>query len=263
MGDPAIGLLEQASDGTLLPGPAGERLLESRDIFAVFMSPEEFTVVAEDGHAIGQVPGTDPFMPGQFMILAGRRWRILDVNPKRHEIVVKQARGGKPPNFGGGRSPPADGVVDEMRNVYLDLAVPTYLDATAKQLLAEARTTFDKLGLRHSNVARHDGHILLFPWVGERRLQALFLALLRAGLTPELLGIVIGIPAAQETALAAELKRLRSDPPPEALSLATLVENKTVEKFDTFLSDDLLNLAWARDRLDARNLPAIASELAV
>ena len=124
MGDPEVGLLEQASDGTLLAGPTGERLLESRDIFAVFMSPEEFKVIAEGGRAIGQVPGGNPFMPGQFMILAGRRWRVVEVDAKRRELAVRPARGGQPPAFEGVWSPPADGVVDEMRKVYSELASP-------------------------------------------------------------------------------------------------------------------------------------------
>ena len=261
MGDPEVGLLEQASDGTLLAGPTGERLLESRDIFAVFMSPEEFKVIAEGGRAIGQVPGGNPFMPGQFMILAGRRWCIVEVDAKRRELAVRPARGGQPPAFEGVWSPPADGVVDEMRNVYSELAVPTYLDAAAKQLLVEARTTFDRLGLRHSTVACHDGRLLLFPWAGERRQQALVLALTRAELAPDPLGIVVSVPAEKETALAAELKRLASEPPPDALDLAALVKNKAVEKFDMFLGDDLLNLAWARDRLDVASLPAVAATL--
>ena len=85
--------------------------------------------------------------------------------------------------------------------------------------------------------------------MGERRQQALVLALTRAELAPELLGIVVSVPAEKEAALAAELKRLASEPLPDALDLAALVENKAVEKFDVFLGDDLLNLAWARDRL--------------
>ena len=261
MGDPEVGLLEQAADGTLLAGPTGERLLESRDIFAVFMSSEEFKVVAEGGRAIGQVPGDNPFVPGEFMILAGRRWCIVDVDTKRRELAVRPARGGRPPVFDGAWSPPADGVVDEMRNVYFDLGVPTYLDAAAKQLLAEGRTTFDRLGLRHSTVARHDGRLLLFPWVGERRQQALILALTRAGLAPEPLGLVVSVSAEKEAALVKELKRLVSEPPPSALELARLVENKAVEKFDMFLSDDLLNLSWARDRLDVDSLPTVAATL--
>lgn len=260
MGDTEVGLLEQAKDGTLLPGPAGERLLESRDIFAVFMSPEEYKVVAEGGRTIGQVPGTNPFSPGQMLILAGRRWRIIEVDAQRRELAVRPAKGGSPPIFGGELRPPVDGVVEEMRRVWEDLSIPPYLDTTARQLLVEARTTYDRLGLRCSSVAQHDGQILLFPWVGDRKQQALILALTRADLEPVPLGIAVGVSAAQRELLVNTLSALTARPL-DALELAGLVENKAVEKFDSFLGDELLDLAWARDRLDIAGLPTLASEL--
>lgn len=261
MGDPEVGLLEQARDGTLLAGPAGERLLESRDIFAVFISPEEYKVIAEGGRAIGQVPGENPFMPGEMLMLAGRRWRIVEVDAERRELSVRPARGGTPPLFGGDLRPPSDGVVEEMRRVWEDLSFPVYLDATAKQLLVEARTTYDRLGLRGASVARHEGQLLLFPWVGERRQQALLLALVRDGLEPVQLGVAVGVAAEKESALIATLDHLANGEPPNGLELADLVENKEIEKFDCFLGSDLLTLAWARDRIDAGGLPGMASRL--
>ncbi len=261
MGDPEVGLLEQAPDGTLLPGAAGEKLLESRDIFAVFMSPEEYKVVAEGGRAIGQVPGTNPFSPGQMLVLAGRRWRVIEVNGERRELTVRPAKGGTPPIFGGDPRPPADGVVREMRRFWDDLAIPAYLDTAAKQLVVEARTTYDRLGLRHSSVAWHEGQILLFPWIGERKQQALVLALIQAELEPAPLGIAVGVGVEHKEKLMKTLSDLTNGSLPSVLELAGMVENKIVEKFDMFLGDELLDLAWANDRLDVSSLPDIASEL--
>jgi len=261
MGEPEVGLLEQATDGTLLPGPAGERLLESRDIFAVFISPEEYKVIAEGGRAIGQVPGENPFAPGEMLILAGRRWRIVEVDSMRRELSVRPAKGGNPPRFEGGMGAPSDGVVQEMRRVWEDLSIPEYLDATAKQLLVEARTTYDKLGLRGASVARHDGQLILFPWIGERRQQALVLALVQAELEPVPLGVAVGVSAEKKDALAATLSALASGPPPDAMDLAVLVKNKEIEKFDPFLGNALLTLAWARDRIDCDGLPVLAAGL--
>jgi hypothetical protein len=39
------------------------------------------------------------------------------------------------------------------------------------------------------------------------------------------------------------------------------MENKEVEKFDPFLGDDLLDQAWAHDRLDVASLPEVANHL--
>jgi len=261
MGDPEVGLVEQAPDGTLLPGPAGERLLESRDIFAVFVTPEEYKVIAEGGRAIGQVPAQNPFTPGEMLMLAGRRWRIVEVDPARRELSVRPAKGGKPPLFGGDMRPPSDGVVEEMRHVWEDMAVPAYLDATAQQLLLEARTTYDRLGLRGASVARHEGHLLLFPWVGERKQQALLLALARAELEPAPMGIAVGIAADKKNELISALVAIAGAPPPNAIELAALVKNKEIEKFDFFLGEELLTLARAQDHLDTSSLPTLASEL--
>jgi ATP-dependent Lhr-like helicase len=261
MGDPEVGLLAQAHDGTLLPGPSGERLLESRDIFSVFLSPEEYKVIAEGGRAIGQVPGENPFAPGEMLMLAGRRWRIVEVDARRRELSVRPARGGNPPVFGGEIRPPCDGVVEEMRRVWEDLSIPAYLDATAKELLVEARTTYDRLGLRQASIARHDGHLLLFPWVGEKKQRALVLALTRAELEPVPLGVAVGVAVDKENDLVSALAALAGAPAPNPTELAELVKNKEVEKFDAFLGDELLTLAWAQDCLDAAELPALASNL--
>ena len=102
---------------------------------------------------------------------------MLEVESKRRDILVTQASGAKPPAFGGDGSPPADEVVAEMRRIYQDVAVPRFLDATAIELLTEARGTFGYLGLREYNSRRHEDHILLFPWVGGRAQMALVLAL--------------------------------------------------------------------------------------
>ena len=64
MGHSEVRLIEQASDGTLLPGPEGERLIESRDIYSVFVSPDEFRIIADGGREIGQIPAQNPDSAG-------------------------------------------------------------------------------------------------------------------------------------------------------------------------------------------------------
>jgi ATP-dependent Lhr-like helicase len=261
MGDPEVKLIEQAPDGTLLPGAEGERLIESRDIYTVFATPEEYRVVQVGGRSIGQVPVENPVVPGQFMVLAGRRWRVLEVDVPRKEILVAPASGGNPPRFAGEPRPPSDAVVAEMRQVYEAVDVPPFLNEQAINLLAEARTTFDRLGLRHSRVTRHDGQLLLFPWLGERRQQALLLSLVRAELEPTPLGLAVGVAANREDELARELECLANAPPPDPLELARHVKQNVIEKFDPYLGADLLTLAFAREHLDVQGLPIIAAEL--
>ena len=103
--------------------------------------------------------------------------------------------------------------------------------------------------------------MLLFPWVGERRQQALILVLVKAGLQPTPLGLAIGVPAIDEKALLTELKRLETGDVPEPLELATFVSQKVIEKFDGYLDDDLLILPSPANTLDTSHLPQLAAEM--
>lgn len=261
MGNPDVRLIEQAPDGTLLPGPEGERLIESREFYAVFASAEEFRVVTAEGRSIGQVPIDPPLVQGQLMVLAGRRWRVLEVDTRRKEILVAQASGGKPPKFGGELRPPADAVVAEMRRVYQSTSVPAFLDKQAIELLTEARTSFDRLGLRHAAITRHEDQLLIFPWVGERRQQALLLALVKANLEPTAMGLAIGIAAARQDTLIVELRRIAEGNIPTTIELAALVEQKFIEKYDGYMDDFLLNISYGNEHIDINKLANLSIEI--
>ena len=261
MGDPEVALLEQAPDGTLLLGEQGEMVTAGRDFYAVFPSSAELRVVEAGGRSIGTVPDGVPYVVGQFLMLAGRRWRVLEVEAQRKEVVVVAARGGVPPRFGGEAVPPSQGVVQEMRRILERAEQPTFLDATAMQLLTEARQAYRRLGLHGSRVCRHEDRLLLFPWTGPRELNALLLSLTRARLEPELLGLAVAVPVARTVQLKAALASLAEGSYADPVELAGLVELKVLEKYDGYLGAELLDLAYAADRLDVEPLPIMAREL--
>jgi ATP-dependent Lhr-like helicase len=261
MGHPEVKLIEQAPDGTLLPGPEGERVIGDRGFYAVFMTPEEFRVVTDRGRALGAIPVDNPVMPEQLIILAGRRWRVLEVDAKRKEILVTKAYGGAPPAFGGDGLPPADGVVAEMRRVYEEIAIPRFLDARAGQFITEARECFDRLGLRACSMRRHEDQILLFPWVGGQAQLALVLALASHGVAATPDGIAVTVPAKDQATLSAALEALAGGPPPDAVALAHLVPDMKRAKYDGWLGDGLLARCYASEHIDAGRVPAIAAEL--
>jgi ATP-dependent Lhr-like helicase len=261
MGHPEVKLVEQAPDGTLLPGEEGERVINDRGFYAVFMSPDEFKVVTDRGKTLGNLPVDNPVMAEQLIIFAGRRWKVLEVDPIRKEILVTRAHGGKPPAFGGDGLPPHDEVVAEMRRVYEGIAVPTFLDAAAVGLVTEARETFDRLGLRHASVRRNEDDLLLFPWVGDRAQMAFILALAAHGVMAASSGIAVVVPGQHEAALRRILETLAEGPPPDAIALALLVPDMKRSKYDAYLSDDLLARCYASERIDAARIPLIAADL--
>jgi ATP-dependent Lhr-like helicase len=261
MAHPEVKLIEQAPDGTLLPGEEGEKAMAGRDFYAVFMSPEEFKVITDRGRSLGSVPVTNPLMPQQLIIFGGRRWRVSEVDTTRREVVVAPAYGGRPPSFGGNAVPPADGVIAEMRRIYMADDTPRYLDAQAQGFLVEARATFARLALGRRSACWHDGNLLLFPWTGAHGQSGLHLSLVRARLDPTPLGLAIGIPAEQEARLRQVLAAMAAAPPPDPLDLAALVPEKQFEKYDHCLDEELLTLSYASERIDAARVPVLAAEL--
>ncbi|NHO31395.1 DEAD/DEAH box helicase [Acetobacter fallax] len=261
MGDPEVRLIEQAPDGTLLPGEEGERLISHRSFYAVFMTPEEFKVVTDRGRTLGAVPVENPILPEQVIIFAGRRWRVLEIDTSRREILVTPAQGGTPPTFGGDGLPPAEGVVAEMHRVYNNITIPKFLDETAITLLTEARETFDALGLRHNSLCHHGDQFLLFPWAGDRAQLALILALTAHEVSATSDGIAITVPAEDEDVLLKALKKLAAAPAPDPVALARLVPDMKRAKYDQYLGNDLLARCYASDRIDASRIPALAADL--
>lgn len=261
MGNPEVKLLEQAPDGTLLPGDEGERVIADRGFYAVFVSPEEFKVVTDRGKTLGQLPVVNPVLPQQLLIFAGRRWRVLEIDAPRKEVLVTQAYGGNPPAFGGDGLPPGEEVVAEMRRTYLDPAVPRFLDATAAELLAEGRSTFDRLGLREHGLCRHEEQFLLFPWVGERAQLALVLALEMHGVTSASNGIAVTVHSRDGRSLAEALTKLSREPAPDPFALARFVPDMKRAKYDAYLGETLLTACYASERLDAGRVPAMAVDL--
>ena len=262
MADPKVGLLEQVEDGTLLPGPEGERVLAGRDIYAVFKAPKEYRVVTERGRALGSISAEMLYVPDQLVVLGGRRWRVVEVDPKRREMVVAPARGGQPPLFGGDPVPPTERVLQEMVEVWQEADVPRYLDATAGELLVEGRRSFERLGLRTGCACRHEGTLLLFPWVGPRVQNALLLSLAAYQLEPVSYGLAIGVPGENAGRLRASLVAIGNEPPQDAVELARRVPDRRLDKFDDYLDDDLLALSYASSNIDVAPIPRLARSLA-
>lgn len=261
MKHPEVQLIEQAPDGTLLPGEEGERVINDRGFYAVFMTPDEFKVITDRGRNLGTLPVDSPVMPEQLIIFAGCRWRVIKLDNQRREILVTRAYGGVPPKFGGEGLPPADEVVAEMRRVYESIAIPRFLDKIALECLTEARETFDHLGLRHAGLHRHEDELLLFPWVGNRAQLALVLALATHGVKANSEGIAVAVSAQDGSTLITALKTLAERPAPEAEVLARLVPDMKRAKYDGYLGDELLARCYASEHIEATRVPIIAADL--
>lgn len=264
MGRTEAGLIEQAADGALLLGQAGERLVDHYDFYSVFQTSAEYRVV-HGGATLGTLPVVTPLAAGMTIIFSGRRWTVMAVVDREKLIEVAPSSAGRPPSFGGGGGDLHDTVVETMRAVYAATEVPAFLDGAAKALLAEARAAYTRYGLADSGVIDDEGHVWLFPWVGTVKLGTLALALRARDLDANMRGVALEIVGAAKDAakdaVVTALGAIASAPAPDGLSLAATVANRSIGKYDAFLTDDLLLHSFASQRLEPAALPDIARRL--
>ena len=148
---PEAGLIEQSSDGLLLLGQQGERLVEHHNFYAVFTTPREFRLIAE-GKELGTLPLTNILAQGTLLIFSGRRWLVQEIHDLEKVIVVKPAKAGHPPQFGGDPGMIHDRVIEKMFEIFEGDYEPIYIDRTALDLLKEARGNFLRWGFSEASI---------------------------------------------------------------------------------------------------------------
>jgi len=260
MGHPDVKLLEQVADGALLLGAEGERITSTFDFYAVFETPEECRVVCQ-GHEIGRLPMTLAYQKDSLLILGGKYWRIIDIDLVHHEIIVDKGRGGRPPAFSGQESPQADAVVAKMKNIYLDINVPIYLDATAIDLLHQARQSFVSHKLFERSIISHGNGFLLFPWLGSAKLMTLLLVLVAHKLKANINSIAIEVHDCDKQQLRQVLEKIVHEPVIDVEKLAMLMPEKAIDKFDHYLDSELQAMNFASAMLDSSTIQDKVCEL--
>lgn len=259
MGGDEARLIEQAEDGMLLLGEQGERLVGHYSFYAVFESPEEYRVVTR-GKTLGTLPVDFPVAPEIMIVFAGRRWIIEAVHDRDKVLEVSPAKGGVVPNFGGEGGRLHDRLAQETRAVLEDTDTPGFLNDTAQDHLRQGRDAYRSLGLHRTGILAAGKTTHLLPWAGGGRLHTLSLALLAEGLKTMPGDLILTVNAPADIVTKA-LRTIANSPPPAPLALAHRIANKRRQKFDDYLTDDLLALGLAVGTIDADSLPATAAGL--
>lgn len=257
----AYDLLTQSSDGMLLLGVKGERMVNRYDFYAAFTSPEEYRLVA-NGKPLGTLPVSEPILEGATLVFAGRRWRVVAFDEHQRVIDVTTSKAGRPPFFGGGGGDVDDEVRREMLRILTGADVPAYLDVVAQRLLAQGRSNFQRLGLARRRHIRLGTTSYLFPWKGDRATCTTAVHLRALDFDAGAEDGVVVVSDAPEDALAVSLKRLAEAGPVDAVALAEAVLNKVGEKYDEVLTERLLCEEYARRELDPVGAWEAISEIA-
>ncbi|OWU84544.1 ATP-dependent helicase [Oceanicola sp. 22II-s10i] len=259
IGHTETGLIEQSGSGLLLLGPAGEKLVEHYSFYAVFQTPEEFRLVA-DGRDLGTLPIDNVLAPGMLLIFSGRRWVVQEIHDREKVIVVKPAKAGVPPVFGGDPGDIHDKVIDRMFAVLEGGTQPAYMDAVSLEMLDEARAHYDQLGFRATNIqALSERTSIIATRVGTVKTSTLALALRSEGFSVEQHDGFLLVEVGDETPdLRALLADIRSGEPVDLFAGAG---NLMSEKFHPYLSSALLVLDAESSRLSVQALPDVVAAI--
>ena len=242
-------LISVRKDGQLCLSSGGKRLKSDRELYTAFPTPEEWNL-SHGRCNIGSLPNTVPVWKNQRLLFGGRPWRIASIRPRDNFLSLEPATGGVPPRFGGSPIPIHDKVRSEMKAVYLDHDAPEYLDSAGREFLEQGRETFRRLDLDKRPLVGDGSGWHMFPWVGDRVLHTIELILLTKQVEVVVGGPSLYIEARSPRLLEQQWSSILSEPPPSALQLARVVENKRTEKFHQYLSEELLCADYASSRLD-------------
>jgi ATP-dependent Lhr-like helicase len=267
MGSPEARLLEQAPDGQLLLGEAGEKLVASRDFYALFESSEEWRIV-NGGRALGTIPLNNPVAPDNLLLFAGRRWVVFSVDEKARVIEVAPHRGGSIPTFERGALEPVhDRLAAEMLAVYREEQVPSWLDPIAADLLRQGRAAFRRHQVDNLRILERGRQTHLLTWRGTHLNGVLAAALSKPGMRCEAHDFGVsailegGEPGTGNGSLRQALEELASEPP-DVRALAARISALASAKWDHLVPDDVLREFWAIGNAHyVALLPEVASGL--
>ena len=238
----------QASDGTLLLGPKGERLTAHYSFYAAFSVDEEYRITCA-GKTLGTLPISHAIAPGMFIIFAGKRWKILEVSSEDRQINVAPSQAGKVPIFGGDPGFLHQEVLLEMFRLYMSESIPRYLNRGATRLLLEGRKYFKEFELDKKWFVPAGKQTYLFLWIGTAALNAVSLALLKNDISVDLQNSYL-IAEEEISIVKSVLEGCAAQPLPEAKQLAAVSQNKNAEKYHYLLSEELLCQDYASLKLD-------------
>lgn len=256
------GLIEQAPDGTLLLGERGERLVHSREFYALFDSGAEWRLVAGT-RSLGTIPLVNAISKGNLVVFAGRRWLVEEVDEQAHVLQVSPHRGGVIPKFERLFAEPThDRLLTEMRRVFEADEVPTYLDERARTFLSEGRTAYRRLGLGRSTTVNTGRDLHLFAWRGSATCEVLAVLLSMYGMQAEPHDLGVTLPGVGLGDAHAVLRRIAGSTPEDFGSVAEFVGALQVAKYDEYVPEVLLRRFWGRrnEGILAR-MPALAAEM--
>ena len=255
-------ILIQTHDGLLLHGFVGERIVNDYKFYATFIDEPQYRIV--NGHrTLGTLSDGKLFEIGDYIIFAGRRWEVRNIDLERKILDVMPAPGGRIPIFGGGGNLVDDRVRQEMFFVLSEINNIPFLDQNAENLLNEARLEFKRMGLGEKSQAIlniEKENIFIFHWHGSRVSHTICLILKMYDFEAYNQDLYIGVKASKVSLLMA-MKKIIESPLPNEINLVMNITFKQQEKWDYLLPEPLLSKNYASSMLDIEGAIVVIKKL--
>lgn len=238
-------VVSQMENGQIIVGLEGERILRQRDFYAAFNVSVDYVVYDnEQGQHLGEIQ----FEPklGESIVIGGRRWLTNKIEPSSKKVYVTLLQQTAEAEYFGSAVEVNRMVCEKMREVYLSSEVYPYLSkkTATDQRLAEGRAYFLSLNLQHTAFVKGQG---MLTWAGHKINRTIAL------MATKTFDYMVGYNHLAVNTLDAEnIKAILKKGKPKAKDLASLVSlsAKRMQKYDHYLSDDLLDLDYAMTYLD-------------
>lgn len=251
-------MIEQVPTGELILAPAGEALTHSKEFYAAFAGGADYSI-RHDHHTLGKMPVESVPPEGEHLLLNGRRWQVLMIDPRAMIVEVIPARGRKQPVFLGSGGLIHRRIVEGMRGQLAGNSTPSYLHPDAAKLLEGARTYANKFGIVDRPWLESSGNCLVFPWTGTKGMEALKLCAELDGIEFEARSLSINYKIDGE-ALHAHLGRV-SERAFDPVALAAALKERHRDKFDHLVPEDLLDLSNSRRSISLEDAADSAQEI--
>ncbi|MDQ1254172.1 MAG: ATP-dependent helicase Lhr and Lhr-like helicase [Euryarchaeota archaeon] len=249
--------LQRIEGGNIIVGLKGERITNHYSFYAVFQDEQVYHVHSQDSE-IGTLD--DCPTVGDVFILAGRPWKVRDVDEERKIIYVNPVKNNQIPSWKGSGGHIHTKIISRIRQILMENIQYSYLQPKASQVIDDARIIAREAGILQKSIIPYAERSFYFcPWVGSKTLQTIK-NLLEFSLKDSLriysvsrgrhyLQITSDLSIAEFTDKLSKLQINDHDPD------LVLPENQVrrVDKYDKMVPDELLRVAFLYNELDVKS----------